>query len=291
MTNITVTLQSKADVHCNTHDKKNIWKTKLLSPIKNSISVIQFNFSFRVQACACFESSGAFWAFAWNNKENRRTSVSVYLCMSMCVWVVRGCLHLCVSDYLCAKQRTCLQVWVDAQVGREYFVYSLEWMQTLTDRPLFRWRGGCGRCVTRTFVYYFGVPRLSDGCLGLFDQVIYSHLKTTFFGKIPSYLFTKINPCMNSPFSCSWKQEKRQRSDGSWGPRWQSTLAKQLAQCNNSQVYSWYHICDWSYCLANTCRCTIFVKVTHQKLKHVHISYHITTLTPACEECVNICII
>lgn len=222
---------------------------------------------------------GAFWAFVWNNKENRRASVSVYLCMSMCVWVARGCLHLCVSDYLCAKQRTCLQVWVDAQVGREYFVCSLEWMQTLTDRPLFRWKGGCGRCVTRTFVYYFGVPRLSNGCSSLFgDQVIYSHLKTSFFENHKVFIQER-------------KQERRQSSDGSWVPRWQSMLAKQPVEYNNNQVYGWYHICDWSHCLANTCCYTVFKKVTHQKLKHMHISYHITTLTSACEECVNICIL
>lgn len=153
---------------------KSFWKTKLLSPIKIKLSVIE----------CMFGLSSSIMAFVWNNKENRRTSVSVYLCMSMCKWVARGCLHLCVIDYLCAKQRTCLQVWVNAQVC------SLEWMQTLTDRPLFRWRSGCGRCVTRTLVY-FGVPRLSNGCTGLFgEQVIYGHLKTHFFFNPELFIYT-----------------------------------------------------------------------------------------------------
>lgn len=143
-----------------------------------------------MQGCACLDSPAVFLAFVWNNKEKRRTSLSVYLCMSMCEWVARGCLHLCVSDYLCAKQRTCLQVWVDAQVGREYVVCSLEWMQTLTDRPLFRWRSVRGRCVTRTFVY-FGVPQLSDGCAGLFgDQVICGCLRPSFFKNLELFIHT-----------------------------------------------------------------------------------------------------
>lgn len=174
MTNIIVTLQTNAHVHCNTHEKKAFEKLNYYLQLKLK--------------CACLDSPVALLAFVWNNRENRRTSVSVYLCMSMCEWVAKGCLHLCVRDYLCAKQRTCLQVWVDAQVGREYFVCSLEWMQTLTDRSLFRWRSGCGKCATRTFVY-FGVLRLSDGCAGLFgDQVINGHLRSSW--EILSFLFT-----------------------------------------------------------------------------------------------------
>lgn len=67
-----------------------------------------------------------------------------------------------------------------------------------------------------------------------------------------------------------------------------STMTECVSQAA-SEVLQQQH--DRSHCLANTRCCTVFGKVPHQKFKHMHISYHITTLTPACGECINICIL
>lgn len=189
------------------HITKSFWKTTFLSPIK--LKYLSLNargahvWTLLQHLGICLEQ--------YREQENISKCLFVYVHVRASG---EGVLTLCVSDYLCAKQKTCLQVWVDAQVGCEYYVCFLEWMQILTGWSLFRWRSGCERCVTETFVY-FGVPWLSNGCAGLFgDQVIYGHLKTSGFFVILSYLML-ISLIL---FSCSWKQgikekERRQRSD------------------------------------------------------------------------------
>lgn len=209
---------------------------------------------------------------------NRRRSVSVYLCLSLCELTARGWLHLCVRDYLCAnKEHVCRFEWTHKWFMSILCVPRSEckpkltglcfaegvgvegvWQACLSLSTFLRSATGVRVCLVTTLV-----PKTKPPSSPLFFLNPQSLIQTFKWSHIWVSLNLPNVALMQLKIAYKWSREDKKTNEFHHdGARWWS----------NAKVYSCYHICERSHCLANVV-VRRYLGVTHQKNTCI---FHIT---------------